>query len=68
MDEESRFKLEQMIDKYTVAQLLVDLGGICQDKAEHCAVSWQDTTMAKRWVAQAASVLVCARGAQERGL
>lgn len=68
MDEESKFKLEQMIDRYSVEDVLATLAAICQEKAEHYAVSWQDTTSAKVWLAQAASILVTATSAQRRGI
>ena len=42
-------KLEALIDHYGIAQLLIAISEICGEKAEHIAVNWQDTKLAKRW-------------------
>lgn len=66
MDDDSKSKLEQAVDRYSLEDVLATLAEICQDKAEHHAVDWHDTTSAKVWHAQAASILHCASGAQRR--
>jgi len=42
-------RLERAIDAYGIKMVLSALEVICGDKAEHVAVNWQDTTLAKRW-------------------
>jgi hypothetical protein len=41
--------LEQMVDAFTVREVLNALVMICDEKAEHVAVNWQDATSAKWW-------------------
>ena len=41
--------LEHAIDAYGIRQVLNVIQMICGEKAEHVAVNWQDTTLAKRW-------------------
>ena len=41
--------LERMIDSYGLETVLRDIARICSEKAEHVAVNWQDTTLAKAW-------------------
>jgi hypothetical protein len=41
--------LERTIDAYGIRQVLNVIQMICGEKAEHVAVNWQDTTLAKRW-------------------
>lgn len=42
-------KLEQMIDKYSVADVLIAIKDICDEKAEHIDMNWQDTQLANQW-------------------
>jgi hypothetical protein len=42
-------ELEALIDRYGIADVLHCIERICDAKAEHVAVNWQDTTNAKRW-------------------
>ena len=49
MTKEDVLALEQLVDKYSVGQVLVMLEEICQGKAEHIEESWQDLSLAKGW-------------------
>jgi hypothetical protein len=40
---------ERLIDLRGIESVLVALSEICGAKAEHIAVNWQDTALAKRW-------------------
>jgi hypothetical protein len=42
--------LEGFVDGYGVAEVLSGLSKVCSDKAEHAAVNWQDTPLAKNWI------------------
>jgi hypothetical protein len=42
--------LEKLVDAFGVAEVLSGLSKICSDKAEHAAVNWQDTPLAKNWM------------------
>jgi hypothetical protein len=42
--------LEKLVDAYGVAEVLSGLSKVCSDKAEHAAVNWQDTPLAKNWM------------------
>jgi hypothetical protein len=42
-------ELEAFIDRYGVADVLHALEKICDAKAEHIAVNWQDAKSAKQW-------------------
>lgn len=41
--------LEAMVDRHGLAPVVELLAEICFAKAEHTAVTWQDTTTAKVW-------------------
>lgn len=53
---EAMVALEEMVDKVGVRNVLYALAHICNAKAEHVAVNWQDTAMAKEWTRAAAKV------------
>ena len=40
--------LESVIDRHGIENVLMALSEICGLKAEHIAVNWQDTSLAKR--------------------
>jgi hypothetical protein len=42
--------LEKLVDAYGIAEVLSGLSKVCSEKAEHVAVEWQDTTLAKNWM------------------
>jgi hypothetical protein len=42
-------RLETLVDRHGLAQVLIALSEICGEKANHIATAWQDTTLAKRW-------------------
>jgi hypothetical protein len=48
-DEQRRELLEQLVDASSLADVLDDLGWICQAKADHIAHNWQDAPLAARW-------------------
>lgn len=50
MDKDALYILEQMIDRYGVAEVLSGVSYICSDKAERTAVNWQNTTLGKQWM------------------
>ena len=41
--------LEALIDKYGLLAVMESLADICDSKAEHVAVNWQDCGLAKAW-------------------
>lgn len=42
-------RLETMIDKHGISQMLMALSEICGAKSEHILANWQDVVLAKRW-------------------
>ncbi len=42
-------ELESLIDLYSLTQVLQAIHDICEGKADHLEVSWQDTNAAKTW-------------------
>jgi hypothetical protein len=40
----------RFVDNFGIAEILSGLSKICSDKAEHAAVNWQDTSLAKNWM------------------
>lgn len=50
---EAMVQLEAMVDKAGMRNVLYALEHICSAKAEHIAVNWQDTFLAKVWEKQA---------------
>lgn len=52
-------QLEQLIDKYSIADVLAVIGDICEVKAEHVLVNWQDEGIALKWqaIAEALSAI-----------
>jgi hypothetical protein len=42
--------LERLVDAFGIAEVLSGLSKVCSDKAEHAAVNWQDTPLAKNWM------------------
>ena len=48
--------LEAMVDRVGLDNVLYALASICAAKAEHVAVNWQDTTLAKCWERNASVV------------
>ena len=41
--------LEDLVDRYTLAEVLEALGVICELKADHVLTNWQDAGLAKSW-------------------
>jgi hypothetical protein len=56
--------LEALIDKHSIASVLWSLAAICDGKAEHVAVNWQDAALARQWtdVAQALAKVTVTAG------
>lgn len=48
--------LEALVDKHGLANVLSALARICDEKAEHLAVNWQDTASAKVWAEDAEAI------------
>lgn len=48
--------VEKLIDKYSVADVLIMIGDICNAKAEHIDINYQDGFLAGRW-AKAARIV-----------
>ena len=48
--------LEALVDGFSLPTVVSALADLCDEKAEHVATAWQDTTLAKTW-AQAAVAL-----------
>ena len=46
-------QLEALIDRYGLGDVLHCLERICDAKAEHVAVNWQDASGAKIWASRA---------------
>lgn len=42
-------QIESLIDKHGLQMVLDSLATVCGEKAEHLAVTWQDTASAKAW-------------------
>jgi hypothetical protein len=42
-------EFEQLVDKHSMAEVLLALFHICHDKAEHLQSNWQDRNSAKAW-------------------
>ena len=41
--------VEKLIDKYSLADVLIMIGDICNEKAAHIQVNWQDEGLAIKW-------------------
>jgi hypothetical protein len=42
-------QIESIVDREGLEEVLIAIIHICDEKAEHVAVNWQDTTTAKWW-------------------
>ncbi|HEX6825434.1 MAG TPA: hypothetical protein VF077_03875 [Nitrospiraceae bacterium] len=42
-------RLEALIDRYGIAEVLMSVSELCGRKSEHIATNWQDAALAKRW-------------------
>jgi hypothetical protein len=42
-------QIEALIDRYGMSKFLFAVSEICYEKAQHVAVNWQCTTLAKEW-------------------
>ncbi len=42
-------RLESMIDRHGLTHVLIGLGLVCHEKAEHLRANWQDRESAKQW-------------------
>lgn len=49
--------LEDMIDKYSLSEVLAELASICYDKAEHIRQSYDDRVTARTWEKAGARVI-----------
>ncbi len=47
--ESTSYQLEQLIDKFTLPQIVDQLAVICREKADHLRVNWQDNNAARLW-------------------
>jgi hypothetical protein len=50
MEQDLADKIEKLIDDYGIDHFLSMSGFVAGEKAEHCAVNWQDPTRAKVWM------------------
>jgi len=41
--------VEKLIDKYSVGDVLIMIGDICNEKAAHIQMNWQDERLAIKW-------------------
>lgn len=48
--------LEPLIDRATVGDVLFAMARVCNEKAEHLQVNWQDSRAAKQWDSLAARI------------
>lgn len=53
MNTELNDALEALIDKHGLTQVLVAIAEVCDAKAEHLAVNWQDADSARYWTQDA---------------
>lgn len=49
LDADLKSELEQIVDVFSVEAVLEALAEICQDKAEHIRLNWQDTSLSQVW-------------------
>jgi hypothetical protein len=49
LDKDERERIESYIDAAGIDAVLMAIAEICDDKADHIAVNWQDVPLAKRW-------------------
>jgi len=52
-------ELEDLIDRTSLGRVLNQLIDICDGKAEHLAVNWQDDVAARRWSKAARRLEAC---------
>lgn len=50
-------ELESTIDAYGLSELLRRVAQICDEKAHHVKVNWQDEALAKHWACASARLL-----------
>lgn len=50
VDHYSKVQLEAMVDKHTLADVLIALAEICIEKGEHLSYNWADAVAASNWV------------------
>lgn len=41
--------VERLIDKHNLADVLIMIGDICNEKAAHIQMNWQDEKLAIKW-------------------
>ena len=46
---EASYQLEQLIDKFTLPQIIDQLAVVCREKADHLRENWQDNNAARLW-------------------
>jgi len=49
-------EIEQMVDKVGLSKFLFMLAEVCNEKAEHVQVNWQDRNLAKAWESDARAI------------
>lgn len=42
--------IERMVDKTSVTDVLIALKNVCEQKAVHIEVAWQDEVLASKWL------------------
>lgn len=60
--------LEAHVDQTSLLDVLVALGSMCHEKAEHMRVNWQDYSTAKAWESAARAVEKAAQKASDLSL
>ena len=46
---DERLEIERLMDAAGIAAVLSATASICDEKAEHVSVNWQDAPLGKRW-------------------
>lgn len=56
--------IEEIIDRYSVSELLTAVAEICGEKAEHLRTAWQDNVAARTWDKDSTRITSCCHGIQ----
>lgn len=60
--------LENLVDRWTMTEVLQGLGAIAEAKADHLRSNWQDAASAREWLALLPSIDSATRKAVAIGL
>ena len=42
-------QLEELIDRYSLLDVLLAIGNVCAEKSDHVLTNWQDSDLADAW-------------------